>query len=132
MRNVVAVLLALAAGSTVFAASKSEQAAFAAVKGFYEAANHSECDKAEAFFSDDSVKQLTESLGGAGGFSAFCLDRGGKAPLTAVQLLKAEVKKGAAEVSVERAYGDGSKVVETEHLVNEKGAWKLVFSAKKP
>ena len=130
MRVVVAFAIGLGLTVPLYAVSK-EQAAFAVVKAFYEAANHSQCDKAEAFYTDGSVKNLKDSLG-SGGFSLYCLDKAGKAPLTGIQLMKAEVKKDEADVLAERAYGDGSRVVESDHLVNEKGTWKLVWPSTKP
>jgi hypothetical protein len=130
MKTSLRLALAFSLGSTLLASSK-EQAAFAAVKGFYEAANHSECDKAETFYSDDAVKALKESLG-PGGFSLFCLDKAGRAPLASIKMVKAEIKKDAAEILVERAYQDGSRFLENEHLVNEKGVWKLVAPPKQP
>jgi hypothetical protein len=131
MRGALGCLILFAAGSPVVAGSKSEQAAFAVVKAFYEAANHSECGKAEAFFAEDAVKALRDSLG-PGGFSVFCLDKAGKAPLNDVKFVKADIKKDAADVLVERSYGDGSRFMESEHLILEKGTWKLAVSPKKP
>jgi hypothetical protein len=122
--------LALAPAAPLLAASKSEEAAFGVVKAFYESANHSECDKAEAFFTDASIKTLKEALGQVGGFSAFCLDKGGKALLKDVKLVKVEVKKQNAEVISERTYVDGSSQLEGEHLVKENGTWKLIFEQK--
>jgi hypothetical protein len=130
MKKVMACLVSLALPFPAFALGKTEQAAYAAVKGFYEAANRGECEKAQAFLSAESLKTIGEQLGSAGGFEAFCRDKGGKSPLREVSLVKVQVKKGVAEVVTDRYYKDGSGSQETEHLVNEGGAWRLAFTVR--
>jgi len=110
------------------AASKAEQAAFAVVKDFYEAANRKQCEAAANFMTEDSLVQQT--LAGQGGFEAFCRDRGGRAALQGIFLVKAEVKKTVATVLAERQYKDGSSSRELEHLVNVDGTWKLTLPSK--
>jgi hypothetical protein len=129
MRTALALAVALGLTLPALAGSK-EDAAFKVVKAFYESANHSECDKAETYFTDASIKTLKDALGQVGGFSAYCLDKGGKSLLKDVRLVQVEVKKDTAEVLAERTYTDGSSTLEGEHLVRENGVWKLVFEPK--
>jgi hypothetical protein len=126
------IILCLIALAPPFSASagKSEQEAFGVVKAFYEAANRGECTQAEDYFTGESLKTLRETLGGAGGFQAFCQGRGGKAPLRDVRLVKAETKKGVAEVMTERTYQDGSSARAIDHLVKKGGVWKIEFEGR--
>ncbi|HWX24875.1 MAG TPA: hypothetical protein VN083_07525 [Vicinamibacteria bacterium] len=131
MKNTVIVCgMILALPFRVSGASKAEQSAFGVVKAFYEAANRRECAQAEDGFTAESLKTLKETLASAGGFQAFCQDRGGKAPLADVRLVKAEIKKGVAEVMTERTYSDGSSARAVDHLVKQGGAWKIEFQGR--